>query len=103
MFWQFIDGVNQLIMPWFWVWVVAGLVSCQFSLILTLNSPSLPQLVQPNAAGSKGWGQFSCSHPGWDWLAHTHSVRASPTVLPRQGAGSTLQSAAADEGQDHFS
>lgn len=52
-----------------------------------------------SAAAYAGLGQlFLLSHP-WGWLTHVFTIRASCTVLPRQGAGSALVSAAVSKGQ----
>lgn len=75
---------------------------------LVRDRASLPTLITlgqvlPTAANGKGItitstpphvrgvsGQaFPCSHTR-DWLIHTHSTRASPTVLPKQGTGPAL-------------
>lgn len=48
---------------------------------------------------SKGWGQFPCFLSFRVSYSHTYTFRASSTVLPRGGAGITLLSAVAIQGQ----
>lgn len=55
----------------------------------------------PDAAGSKGWGQFACSPLGTQIIG-THTTRASSDVQPRGGAGPALPHTAASKGQDQF-
>lgn len=75
--------------PWFWAWMVAGLVS--LAAFLHLPHPgdlSLTAMASPsNAVCRKEQGQFSgpC-----DQLTHTPTTRARSAVLTRHGAVSVL-------------
>lgn len=85
--------------PWFWVWLVAGLVSPP-ALPCPLHQgdvSSIALVSSPLAVMSKGAGLVPLASPQ-SQLSYTYTIRASSAGLLRGGAGPALLSAVA-EGQ----
>lgn len=63
-----------------------------------LSSPALPWLAYQMSQGTRGRASSSFITPS-SWLSHTCKSRASPTVLPRQDAGTNTSTAIEEQGQ----